>query len=295
MRHPVHGMTNMHIQLQCTCVVYSSEEVKKMKNKTTEIEASLKEISTANQTERKRLAMAYSSLSQPPQSQTSVVEGSQNIRQRLLSLADRQKTLLQCFKTQKDVTDQLEKVLAQCKLWADSKAVSSVDSKKSQKKLDSSVVPPGISAAIPNILQHLKPQPLKAIPTQSQAQLHSLTSTQLAAINTQPTNTNTQHLPQNLVQMPQKTAPPSVPAGVQLHRKPATHLPPTAMSTAHLQIPSQPQAPPQVVAQAQVCSHNITLLMYPNLPEYTWIYIVQCTCNHMYIPDRQYFQELLIH
>lgn len=258
-----------------------------MKNKTTEIEASLKEISTANQTERKRLAMAYSSLSQPPQSQTSMVEGSQNIRQRLLSLADRQKTLLQCFKTQKDVTDKLEKVLAQCKLWADSKVVSSVDSKKSRKKLDSSVVPPGISAAIPNILQHLKPQPLKATPTQSQTQLHPLTSTQLAAINTQPTNTNTQHLPHNLVQMPQKIAPPSVTAGVQLHRKPATHLhvPPTALGTAHLQIPSQPQAPPQVVAQAQVCSHNITLLMYPNLPEYAWIYIVQCTCNHMYQTD----------
>ena len=276
MRPPVHGMTNMHIYLQCTCTCYillcivcSSEEVKKMKNKTTEIEASLKEISTANQTERKRLAMAYSSLSQPTQSQTSLVEGSQNIRQRLLSLADRQKTLLQCFKTQKDVTDKLEKVLAQCKLWADSKAVGSVDSKKSRKK--PSVVPPGISAAIPNLLQHLKPQQWKDTPTQSQAQLHPLTSTQLATINTQQTNTNTKHLPQTLVQVPQKIPPP--PAGLQLHRKPATHLPPTAMSTAHPQIPSQPQAPPQVVSQAQVCSHNITLLMYPNLPEYTWLYM----------------------
>lgn len=262
-------------------IVFSSEEVKKMTNKTSEIEAFLKEISTANQTERKRLAMACSSLSQPGRSQTNVVEGSQNIRQRLLSLADRQKTLLQCFKTQKEVTDKLDMVLAQCKLQADSKPVGSVDSKKSQKKLDCGVVKPSsISAAIPNLLQHLKPQQLKDTPNQSQA--HPPTSSQLATPNTTNTHQPNTYLPQNLVQMPQKIPPPSAPAGVQLHRIPATRLPPTALSTPHPQIPSQPQ-PPLVVSQAQVCSHNT---MCPNLIcIYTWLYKYH----------RQPFWELLPH
>ena len=70
-------------------------------------EQNLESIGTANQTERKRLAQAHSTLSQRVTSQQELVLESQALQRQLLSLTKKQKHLLECVSRQKDIRAQL--------------------------------------------------------------------------------------------------------------------------------------------------------------------------------------------
>ena len=86
------------------------QQLEETKKKVLVIEANLKAISTANQAERKRLAGAHSMLSQHTNSQQEFLEGSQTLRQQLLTLADKQKQLLDCFTKQKVIGSHISKL-----------------------------------------------------------------------------------------------------------------------------------------------------------------------------------------
>lgn len=140
--------------------VKSSEELKKLRAKATELESSMKEISIANQRERKRLAIKHSSLSQQSHSQHSVttsdcvIERNESLRRQLMSLASKQKTLLQCFKTQKDLVGKLERetnLQAQGRIEKDETSQCIPGTERSRGTRQT-------TAAIPNLVQHLKPQ-----------------------------------------------------------------------------------------------------------------------------------------
>ena len=135
-----HHSTIAHLLVYYITATVGAGELQRLKITSTEIEASLKEISTANQTERKRLVSAHHSLSQQTQNSG---QSNQSLRTQLTSLAARQKTLLECYKSQKEVVQRLEALVhhhergrAECErneTWGHS------------------------TAAIPNLLQHLKP------------------------------------------------------------------------------------------------------------------------------------------
>ena len=237
--------------------------------------------------------MAHSSLSQQSQSPARVVEDSQSIRQQLLSLAARQKRLLQCFKTQKELAEKLEKVSARCKFQACGKEMAPASCvsvlEKSREKVESGLVKPSsLSAAIPNLLQHLKPQTqsgVQCLEATSHQKLPATTSAQakpmtlhtqqlLSSKSTNSANANVcmiQHLPQNSVQVPQEVAPPSfstTPAGTQrmkLNTMPPLQTtvvqppPPLTKTQPHIQQSRLPQS--QAVSQAQVCMYN-TMIIY---------------------------------
>ena len=177
------------------------EELKKLRDKATELESSLKEISTANQAERKRLATAaHTSLSQPQHSQSQgcgVVEGSEHLRRQLLSLAGRQKTLLQCFNTQKELVEKLDKVPVQTPLQCEAESGKSKESSCMRSKK----VSLGHSAAIPNLLQHLNHQ----IPGQVETMKSKLPqpSTQQQQLHVHPsmcTSSHAKHITANVAQ-----------------------------------------------------------------------------------------------
>ena len=86
------------------------QQLEETKKKVLVIEANLKAISTANQAERKRLAGAHSMLSQHTNSQQEFLEGSQTLRQQLLTLANKQKQLLDCFTKQKVIGSHISKL-----------------------------------------------------------------------------------------------------------------------------------------------------------------------------------------
>ena len=71
-----------------------------------QIEAHLKALSLAHQTERKTLATNHATLS-GENSQEEVLKRSQSIRKQLLGLASKQKQLLQCFLCQKELVGRL--------------------------------------------------------------------------------------------------------------------------------------------------------------------------------------------
>ena len=159
------------------CVVIggvSSGELQKFKAKSEEIETSLKEISTANQAERRRLASAHSSLSQQSSSD-SCAESSQHLRRQLTSLATRQKTLLQCFRRQKEVVEIIETLSATQRVGGSG---AEPERNGESRKM------PGPLAAIPNLLQHLKFQPVQP-PTE-------MSHTQGAAVQPPPAMSHTQ-------------------------------------------------------------------------------------------------------
>ena len=128
----------------------SAEELKKLQAVASELESSLKEISTANQMERKRLASAHSTLCRQSQQSRGGERGSNDsLRRQLMSLASRQKTLLQCFKTQRDVAERLARAtVLKPQERRENPLCRSGDSRKIIRQ----------SAAIPNLVQHLKPQ-----------------------------------------------------------------------------------------------------------------------------------------
>lgn len=89
------------------------KQLEETKKKVLVIEVNLKAISSANQSERKRLAGVHSTLSQHTNSQQDFVEGSQSLRQELLTLAGKQKQLLDCFTKQKEIGNQVRKLSVQ--------------------------------------------------------------------------------------------------------------------------------------------------------------------------------------
>ena len=254
----------------------------------------MKEISIANQAERKRLATLHSSLSQQSQSQTGrVTDGSQSLRQELLSLAARQKTLLQCFKVQKEVMEKLDTLLVQCKDWKSDKTLTSaVHAAELEGKLGPGPAKrlSGPSAAIPNLLQHLKPQLLlqesqlkssKFISHQSHRQLHPSSSTSQANAQTKTqhsqTTTNLANnnarrndkdaavqitpessvTPSTLQQIPTtRTVPQHIPQPRPLLQPVAntthSHIPPPTHTQTQLPLQTQPLLQTQVAPQVQV-------------------------------------------
>ena len=140
-----------------------------MQTQSSDVESSLREISAANQAKRRRLASTHSSLSQHSQSGLSVGDSSESLRRQLTSLAARQKTLLQCFKTQKEVVKKLEalshRLTGEAVAFPYSSEPGAGDS--AQKR--------GPSAAIPNLLKHLKPQQNTS---NSEARLEQLSAVQ---------------------------------------------------------------------------------------------------------------------
>ena len=253
----------------------------------------MKEISIANQVERKRLATLHSSLSQQSQSQTGrVAEGSQSLRQELLGLAARQKTLLQCFKVQKEVIEKLDTLLVQCKDWKSDKTLTSaVHAAELKGKLGPGPAkrPSGPSAAIPNLLQHLKPQLLlqesqlkssKFISHQSRRQLHPSSSTTQTSTQTQHSQSTTSLAnnnarrndkdaavqitpesssvtPSAVQQIPTtRTVPQHIPQPRPLLQPVAStthsHIPPPTHTQTQLPLQTQPLLQTQVAPQVQV-------------------------------------------
>ena len=273
----------------------------------------MKEISNANQAERKRLAAVHSSLSQQTQSQPScVAEGSQSLRQKLLGLAARQKILLQCFKVQKEVVEKLDKLLVQCKDQAvETTSTSAVHATELEGSLGPGPAkrPSGPSAAIPNLLQHLKPQPLQESQRQCQSKILKSSAHQ-SHHQLHPSNTRTQNLPSSqsansnacrIEYLPQEPKASSVtPMGVQQISTVPQHIPqprpllqpqPPLTNSTHSRIAPLTQTHPllqtQVVPQVQVlvvCIYHWyeciciikDLLCYSSVRP--WLYL--CLCRH---------------
>lgn len=142
--------------------------VSEARKRATTLEENLKTASHTNQVERKRLAAAHSELLSQCNSQEEVSEGSQPIKARLLQLAGKQKQLLECFKTQKEINMLLSKFEETSKLVSRSLAdpsqmsglVSNTDIAGGGRSSSSGVVarvanPLTLSAALPNLVQHL--------------------------------------------------------------------------------------------------------------------------------------------
>ena len=231
-----------------------SEKLRKLRDKAAEIECSLKAISAANQAERKRLATAHhTSLTQQSQSQldvsaeaVTVMEGdSQSIRQQLLSLATRQKRLLQCFRTQKEVTERLGRLSEQCKSQTID-VVSGLGSRglEGEKRQGGLGAGPAkssrLSAAIPNLSQHLRPplqQSLVSQTTQSRSKFNVATSQHsrqppLTVTGAQATPATSTHVQQPPSSISTASAPPT-------SSQMAQHLPQSLVQPAQVVLPSQ--------------------------------------------------------
>ena len=171
-----------------------------MKIVSKDIESCLREISAANQSERKRLASDASSLSQQSsQSGVTVGGSSESLRQRLTSLAARQKTLLQCFKTQKEVVEKLRNFEKEReKLEGMSGRISGAAGKlpHSCEQDGDSAQRRGPSAAIPNLLKHLKP------PTPKPNSSNSLPTAPARPATPQNTSLAPEHLPVSAATIP---------------------------------------------------------------------------------------------
>ena len=177
-----HHSTIAHLLVYYITATVGAGELQRLKITSTEIEASLKEISTANQTERKRLVSAHHSLSQQTQNSG---QSNQSLRTQLTSLAARQKTLLECYKSQKEVVQRLEVLVHRHE-----RGRAECERNESGKTWGHS------TAAIPNLLQHLKPclpqqkvlgapvvVPSTAHQSLSEQQHHTLTGVSLTAVN----------------------------------------------------------------------------------------------------------------
>ena len=130
--------------------------VENLQERASDIERYLKAIGQANQNARKELAVAHASLSQS-HSQQEVAERSQSLRGQLLSLAAKQKQLLQCFVQQKEISSKLSKLL---KKHRERKANQPFENhsgnKFTQVGTSTGSIPTNVSAALPNLAKHLK-------------------------------------------------------------------------------------------------------------------------------------------
>ena len=160
---PVTAATNQPACMHSSAI--SGDELKKIQNKAATIAHQLKAISVANQAERKKLASEHSNLSQS-QSQVEMMEHGQSIRQQLLNLANRQKKLLQCFRTEKEVNKKLNTLCQQQKQQQQQQKQASLQSTTQLQETSNReqaedtaelLKHKAVSAAISNLLQHLRP------------------------------------------------------------------------------------------------------------------------------------------
>lgn len=131
-----------------------------LQERASDIERHLKAIGLANQNTRKELAAAHATLSQSC-SQQEIAERSKSLRGQLLSLATKQKQLLQCFVQQKEISRKLRKLLEKHqKSNANQPSVdpsgTTTQIKFTQVGTRTGSIPANVSAALPNLAKHLK-------------------------------------------------------------------------------------------------------------------------------------------
>lgn len=131
-----------------------------LQERASDIEQHLKAIGLANQNTRKELAAAHATLSQS-YSQQEIAERSKSLRGQLLSLATKQKQLLQCFVQQKEISRKLRKLLEKHqKRNANQPSVdpsgTTTQIKFTQVGTRTGSIPANVSAALPNLAKHLK-------------------------------------------------------------------------------------------------------------------------------------------
>ena len=163
----------------------ASTVVDSLRERAADLDRQLKAISLANQNARKKLAAAHASLSQG-HSQQEIAEESQSLHRQLLSLAAKQKQLLQCCVKQKEIASKLSR-LHEKQREKNRQQPTDPSSVKSTTRVGTqgSCVPTNISVALPNLTQHLKPPATKTIvgptvaSTISQMQHHNSAQTQM--------------------------------------------------------------------------------------------------------------------
>ena len=171
----------MRLYHSLTGTVASSTAVDSLRERAADIDRQLKAISLANQNARKKLAAAHASLSQG-HSQQEIAEESQSLHGQLLSLAAKQKQLLQCCVQQKEITSKLSTLLEKWREKSNQQHTNPSLAKSTGVGTQSGRVPTNISAALPNLAKHLKPPvtktvvgPITAASTINQTQRHDET------------------------------------------------------------------------------------------------------------------------
>ena len=160
----------------------ASTVVDSLRERAADLDRQLKAISLANQNARKKLAAAHASLSHG-HSQQEIAEESQSLHRQLLSLAAKQKQLLQCCVKQKEIASKLS-TLHEKQNRQQPTDPSSVKS-TTRVGTQSSCVPTNISVALPNLAQHLKLPATKTVVgptvafTINQMQHHNSAQTQM--------------------------------------------------------------------------------------------------------------------
>jgi len=135
--------------------------VDNLQERASDIERHLKAIGLANQNTRKELAAAHATLSQSC-SQQEIAERSKSLRGQLLSLATKQKQLLQCFVQQKEISRKLRKLLEKHQKRNANQPSVDPSGTTTQIKFTKvgtrtgSSIPANVSAALPNLAKHLK-------------------------------------------------------------------------------------------------------------------------------------------
>ena len=129
--------------------------VKYLQTRVTAVEQQLKAISAANQSDRKALAASHASLSERRGcSREDATQKSQSIREKLLILASKQKRLLECFVTQKEIATRLSKLLEKRK--DAERHATDINRPQPSTLSPSHGLPPNISAALPDLARHLR-------------------------------------------------------------------------------------------------------------------------------------------
>lgn len=134
--------------------------VDNLQERASDIERHLKAIGLANQNTRKELAAAHATLSQS-YSQQEIAERSKSLRGQLLSLATKQKQLLQCFVQQKEISRKLRKLLEKhqkrnANQFSVDPSGTATQIKFTQVGTRTGSIPANVSAALPNLAKHLK-------------------------------------------------------------------------------------------------------------------------------------------
>ena len=163
----------------------ASTAVDSLRERAADLDQQLKAISLTNQNARKTLAAAHASLSRG-HSQQEIAKESQSLHRQLLSLAAKQKQLLQCCVKQKEIASKLS-TLCEKQREQNSQHPTNPSLVKSTTRLGTqgSCVPTNISVALPNLTQHLKPPAAKTIvgptvaSTINQTQHYNLTEAQM--------------------------------------------------------------------------------------------------------------------
>ena len=128
---------------------------KHLQTRATAVERQLKAISAANQSDRKALAASHASLSERRGClKEDATQKSQSIREKLLILASKQKRLLQCFVTQKEIARELSKLLEK---WKDAERhTTDINRPGSSTLSPTHGLPPSVLAALPDLARHLR-------------------------------------------------------------------------------------------------------------------------------------------